>query len=766
MKDKIFGVLQRVGRSFMLPIAILPIAGLLLGIGSSFTNETTIATYGLQNILESGTLLNSLLLIMNKVGSAVFDNLPLIFAVGVAIGMAKKEKEVAALSALIAYFVMNVAVSAMLLINNEITADGQIAADVLEGTITSVCGILSLQMGVFGGIIVGLGVAALHNRFHKIVLPNALSFFGGSRFVPIISTIVYMFVGILMYFVWPVVQNGIYALGGLVTGSGYVGTLIFGIVKRALILFGLHHVFYMPFWQTAVGGTMEIAGQIVQGGQNIFFAQLADSVNVAHFSADATRYFSGEFIFMIFGLPGAALAMYRCAKPEKKKAAGGLLLSAALACMFTGITEPLEFSFLFVAPALFVVQVILAGAAYMIAHMLNIAVGLTFSGGFLDLFLFGILQGNAKTSWLRIIPVGIIYFILYYVIFTFMIKKFDFKIPGREDDDIETKLYTKADVNARKEVGNTAGAAVTTSSDPVSELITRGLGGKKNIIDVDCCATRLRVTVAEPERVRDELLKQTDSRGIVKKGQGVQVIYGPHVTVIKAKLEEYLETAPSEFAENTQKNIPGTQNNTVAEAENNAAENTDSQNSNSMAVQNQNIETENVDNTDNAAKTFAPVKKEKIRKTAIIYSPVDGIAADLSTAPDEGFAEKMMGDGAVVTPTEDTVYAPADGEVEFIFDAKHAIGFQTDSGIPMLLHMGIDTVKLEGKGFEILVTEGQKVKKGEPIMKLDLEFLTANAPSITSPILDTEPEENQRIRLLANGEIKAGEPLFAVETLE
>ena len=766
MKDKIFGVLQRVGRSFMLPIAILPVAGLLLGIGSSFTNETTIATYGLQNILESGTLLNSLLLIMNKVGSAVFDNLPLIFAVGVAIGMAKKEKEVAALSALIAYFVMNVAVSAMLLINNEITADGQIAADVLEGTITSVCGILSLQMGVFGGIIVGLGVAALHNRFHKIVLPNALSFFGGSRFVPIISTIVYMFVGILMYFVWPVVQNGIYALGGLVTGSGYVGTLIFGIVKRALIPFGLHHVFYMPFWQTAVGGTMEIAGQIVQGGQNIFFAQLADSVNVAHFSADATRYFSGEFIFMIFGLPGAALAMYRCAKPEKKKAAGGLLLSAALACMFTGITEPLEFSFLFVAPALFVVQVILAGAAYMIAHMLNIAVGLTFSGGFLDLFLFGILQGNTKTSWLRIIPVGIIYFILYYVIFTFMIKKFDFKIPGREDEDTETKLYTKADVNARKEVGNTAGAAVTTSSDPVSELITRGLGGKKNILDVDCCATRLRVTVAEPERVRDELLKQTDSRGIVKKGQGVQVIYGPHVTVIKAKLEEYLETAPSEFAEDTQKNIPGTQNNTVAEAENNAAENTDSQNSNSMAVQNQNIETENVDNTDNAAKTFAPVKKEKIRKTAIIYSPVDGIAADLSTAPDEGFAEKMMGDGAVVTPTEDTVYAPADGEVEFIFDAKHAIGFQTDSGIPMLLHMGIDTVKLEGKGFEILVTEGQKVKKGEPIMKLDLEFLTANAPSITSPILDTEPEENQRIRLLANGEIKAGEPLFAVETLE
>ena len=754
MKDKIFGVLQRVGRSFMLPIAILPVAGLLLGIGSSFTNETTIATYGLQKILGSGTLLNSLLIIMNKVGSAVFDNLPLIFAVGVAIGMAKKEKEVAALSALIAYFVMNVAISAMLLINGEITAGGQIAKDVLEGTITSVCGIQSLQMGVFGGIIVGLGVAALHNRFHKIVLPNALSFFGGSRFVPIISTIVYMFVGILMYFIWPVVQNGIYALGGLVTGSGYIGTLIFGIIKRALIPFGLHHVFYMPFWQTAVGGTMEVAGQMVQGGQNIFFAQLVDSANVAHFSADATRYFSGEFIFMIFGLPGAALAMYRCAKPEKKKAAGGLLLSAALACMFTGITEPLEFSFLFVAPALFVVQVILAGAAYMIAHMLNIAVGLTFSGGFLDLFLFGILQGNENTSWLRIIPVGIIYFILYYVIFTFMIKKFDFKTPGREDDDTETKLYTKADVNARKEAGKTDTATLTTSNDPVSELITMGLGGKKNIVDVDCCATRLRVTVAEPERVRDDLLKQTDSRGIVKKGQGVQVIYGPHVTVIKAKLEEYLETAPNEFAADTVENDTANSGNKTAETVNG---------SDSNATQNQAAGTENESDT---AQTSAPVKEEKIRKTAIIYSPVNGIAADLSTAPDEGFAGKMMGDGAVVTPTEGTVYAPADGEVEFIFDTKHAIGFQTDSGIPMLLHMGIDTVKLEGKGFEILVTEGQKVKMGEPMMKLDLEFLSANAPSLVSPILDTEPEDNQRIRLLANGEIKAGEPLFAVETLE
>lgn len=727
MKDKIFGVLQRVGRSFMLPIAILPVAGLLLGIGSSFTNETTIATYGLTAILGKGTILNSLLIIMNQVGSAVFNNLPLIFAVGVAIGMAQKEKEVSALSALIAFFVMNTAINAMLQVNGKILADGTISADVLEGTITSVCGIQSLQMGVFGGIIVGLGVAALHNRFHMIELPNALSFFGGSRFVPIISTVVYMFVGILMYFVWPVVQNGIYALGGLVTGSGYIGTLIFGIIKRALIPFGLHHVFYMPFWQTAVGGTMEVAGQLVQGGQNIFFAQLADSAHVAHFSADATRYFSGEFIFMIFGLPGAALAMYRCAKPEKKKQAGGLLLSAALACMFTGITEPLEFSFLFVAPALFVVQVILAGSAYMIAHMLNVAVGLTFSGGFLDLFLFGILQGNAKTSWLRIIPVGIIYFFLYYGIFTFMIKKFNFKTPGREDDDEETKLYTKADVNAKNAANQTASGS--TSADPVSETITRGLGGKANITGVDCCATRLRLTVVDSSKVNEALIKSTGSRGIIIKGQGVQIIYGPQVTVIKAKLETYLETAPDTFEEET-----------VAESTDTAF-------------------------TTEATEEAAAPAEESIVSTTIISSPITGLATALENVPDEGFAGKMMGDGAAVTPEDATICAPEDGEVVFVFDTKHAIGFQTDSGVALLLHIGIDTVNLNGEGFEVFVENGQKVKKGEPLMKIDIDFLKSHAPSLCSPVLCTELAPNQRIRPIGDGEIKAGEPLFAVETL-
>mgnify|MGYP004466508385 FL=1 len=548
MKDKIFGVLQRIGRSFMLPIAILPVAGLLLGIGSSFTNPTTIDAYGLTRILGEGTILHSLLIVMKEVGSVIFDNLPLIFAVGVAIGMAKREKDVAALSAVIAFFVMNISINALLNINGLILDDGSVSDQVLEGTITNTCGILSLQMGVFGGIIVGLGVSALHNRFYRIQFPNALSFFGGTRFVPIISTLVYLLVGILMYFVWPVVQNGIYALGGLVTGSGYAGTLIFGLIKRALIPFGLHHVFYLPFWQTAVGGTMNVAGQMVQGGQNIFFAELANSNLISHFSSDATRYFSGEFIFMIFGLPGGALAMYRQAKPEKKKAAGGLLLSAALTSMLTGITEPLEFSFLFVAPLLFVVQVILAGTAYMIAHMLNIAVGLTFSGGLLDLFLFGILQGNEKTSWMLIIPVGIIYFFLYYFIFSFLIKRFNMKTPGREDDNTETRLYTKADVRARQEqtgssqTGSTQGGPAQAGTEcSISELITKCLGGKENINDVDCCATRLRITVKDSSLVDDDTLKSTGAKGVIHKGQGIQVVYGPHVTVIKSDLEDYLD---------------------------------------------------------------------------------------------------------------------------------------------------------------------------------------------------------------------------------
>ncbi|CCY83521.1 glucose PTS transporter subunit IIA [Clostridium sp. M62/1] len=726
MKDQIFSVLQRVGRSFMLPIAILPVAGLLLGIGSSFTNATTISTYHLESILGDGTVLNALLLIMSKAGNVIFDNLPLIFAVGVAIGMAKEEKEVSALSALIAFFVMHISINAVLLISGKVLSDGSVAEGVLDGTIASVCGMQTLQMGVFGGIIVGLGVAALHNRFHKIVLPNALSFFGGSRFVPIISTVVYLFVGILMYFIWPVVQNGIFALGGLVTGTGYLGTLIFGIVKRALIPFGLHHVFYLPFWQTAVGGTMMVDGQLIQGGQNIFFAQLA-SPDVVHFSADATRYFSGEFIFMIFGLPGAALAMYRQAKSEKKKAAGGLLLSAALTCMLTGITEPIEFSFLFVAPMLFAVQVVLAGAAYMIAHMLNIAVGLTFSGGFLDLLIFGILQGNDKTSWIRIIPAGIIYFFLYYFIFSFLIKKFDLKTPGREDDTEETKLYTKADVNARKAQKDERGnSPAGDGRDSRSEAIANALGGKKNITSVDCCATRLRCSVEKSELVDEKLLKATGAVGVIKKGQGVQVIYGPQVSVIKSNLESYLAAAPdTEYSEKAA---------AVEEKVSSGVEETEAKSGEKAGVQ----EAESQKSESQEAES--PVKKGRT-----LYSPFTGTVKPITEAPDPAFAGKMMGDGFLVEPENGIVLAPEDAEIVFVFPSKHAIGLKTKDGVEFLLHIGIDTVKLDGKGFEVFVKDGDSVKRGDKLMEFDLQYIREHAPSDVCLTVFTGLKEGEEI---------------------
>ena len=717
MKDEIFSVLQRVGRSFMLPVAILPIAGILLGIGASFTNPTTIATYGLGGVLGTGTPLHALLSIMSSAGSTIFGNLPIIFAVGVAIGMAKAEKEVAALSAMIAFFVMHTSCNAMLKIGGQILADGTIAPNVLEGTIAPSCGIMSFQMGVFGGIIVGIGVALLHNRYHKIILPNALSFFGGSRFIPIISTIVFLFVGIAMYFVWPLAQQGIFALGGLVTGTGYIGTLIFGIIKRALIPFGLHHVFYLPFWQTGVGGSMMIDGQLIQGGQNIFFAQLA-SPDVAHFSADATRYFSGEFIFMIFGLPGAALAMYHCARPEKKKVAGGLLLSAALTCMLTGITEPIEFSFLFVAPALFAVQVVLAGAAYMIAHMLNIAVGLTFSGGLLDFFIFGILQGEAKTSWMYVIPVGIVYFFLYYFIFRWMILHFGFKTPGREDDDEETKLYTKADYKAREGAGGAAGGEA--GFDAKSAAIAKGLGSKRNITSVDCCATRLRCSVADASLVDEKLLKATGAVGVIVKGTGVQVIYGPQVAVIKSNLETYLETAPEVEPEDAP----------AAVAEEKPAE--------------------------AAAQEAAP---SSAGEKHTLCSPVTGTVHPITEAPDDAFASKMMGDGFFVYPTVGEVLAPADGEVVFVFDTKHAIGMKSADGTEYLLHIGVDTVALGGKGFEVFVEAGQQVKKGDRLMKFDIDYIRANATSDACLVIFTGLPEGTSVEMTATGEVKALDPV-------
>ena len=534
--SRLFGVLQRVGRSFMLPIALLPIAGLLLGVGASLTNAAMIESYNLESILGEGTVLNWILTVLSAVGLIIFDNLPIIFAMGVALGMAESEKATATLSAAIAFFVMHATISTLLDLTGKAT-DGSLH----EGSIAQVVGINSLQMGVFGGIIVGLGVAALHNKFYKIKLPTVISFFGGTRFIPIISTVVYVVVGAVMFFVWPFIQEGIFALGNLVLNSGYVGTAIYGFIERMLIPFGLHHVFYLPFWQTGVGGNAIVDGNLIMGAQNIFFAELA-SPSTEVFSVSATRFMSGKFPFMIFGLPGAALAMYTTAKREKRKIAGGLLLSASLTAMLTGITEPIEFTFLFVAPVLYLFHSLFAGLSYMFTHVFNVGVGMTFSGGIIDLLLFGVLQGNEKTNWTAIIPIGIAYFILYFLLFRFMIRKFDYLTPGREEDG-ETKLYTRADYNEKKKsevAGEPQMSAADVGLESTSSLIVRGLGGRENIKNVDCCATRLRVTVNDSALVNDALLKKSGAAGVIRRGNGVQVVYGPQVSVIKSELDDYL----------------------------------------------------------------------------------------------------------------------------------------------------------------------------------------------------------------------------------
>ena len=702
MKDKIFGVLQRVGRSFMLPIAILPVAGLFLGIGGSFTNETMLEAYGLMGIMGPGTIIYAILQVLNDAGSVVFDNLPLIFAIGVAIGMAKQEKEVSALSAVIAFFVMHATIGAMI---------NDFGAPDLSGATASVLGINSLQMGVFGGIIVGLGVAALHNRFYKIQLPQVLSFFSGTRFVPIISAAVYLLVGIAMYFIWPVIQTGINALGAFVLASGYAGTWLYGFIERALIPFGLHHVFYIPFWQTALGGTAMVGGALVEGAQNIFFAELA-TPGIAHFSVEATRFMAGKFPLMIFGLPGAALALYRCAEPDNRKAVGGLLLSAALTSMLTGITEPLEFTFLFVAPAMYVVHCVFAGASYMLMHILNVGVGLTFSGGLIDLTLFGIMQGNAKTSWLWIPVVGVVYFIVYYLVFSLMIKKFDYKTPGRDDSEI--KLYTRQDVNAKNAAAGEAAAAG--GDNELSRQIMLGLGGKANISDVDCCITRLRCTVHDAAKVDQDLLRQTGASGVICKGQGVQVVYGPRVSNIKSDLEAYLASPASDKAEMT---------------------------------------------------TAAPVQSENAAASSagavVIASPLDGRVIPLAEIEDGVFSEKMVGDGFAVEPTGSQVYAPADCTVATVFGTKHAIGLTTPEGCELLIHLGIDTVQLGGAPFTIHVKEGDTLKKGDLIGSFDAQAILDAGYRTVTPVVVTNSDEYTSFRLLHTGDTTHGADVLSVE---
>ena len=703
MKKHIFSLLQRIGQSFMLPIALLPIAGIFLGIGSSLTNTNMLAAYHLKGLMGPGTAPYILFSLLNSAGSIIFDNLPILFAVGVAIGMARSEKAIAALSSIVAFFVMHSTIGSL------ITYTGR-SHSFLTGATTEIVGITSLQMGVFGGIIVGLGVAALHNRFYKIELPKVFSFFGGTHFIPIISAITYVGIGILMFYIWPPIQILINDAGKLVLMSGYGGTFVYGLLERALIPFGLHHVFYMPFWQTAVGGRELVNGQLIEGAQNIFFAELA-SPDTSHFSVAATRFMSGKFPLMMFGLPGAALAMYTCARPENKKAVGSLLLSAAISSAVTGITEPLEFAFLFVAPPLYVIHCAFAGLSYMLMHILNVGIGMTFSGGFLDFFLFGILQGNTKTSWLHVIPVGILYFIVYFIVFRVMILKFNYQTPGHEKDN----------------------AAPVNNADNKSQQILDGLGGLENISDLSCCATRLRVTLHRPSKLNKEKLLATGAAAVVANGDGVQIVYGPEVTVIHARLQDYIAQ--------------------IIPASSSAADNSAAAPTTSAEVSNPAVSAEAKD-SDNLSVADAI--------TDIVYAPCNGTVIPLKEINDGVFSEGYIGEGLAIEPVDGSFYAPFDCTVAMVFDTHHAIALHTANDTELILHVGLDTVKLKGQHLEVFVQEGQKIQKGDLILRADLEGIQSAGYRTVTPVIITGASGAESVELLKTGPVHIGDAVLKV----
>ena len=717
-----FAVAQQIGKSLFLPIAVLPFAGVLLGIGASFSNPTTIAAYGLEGTLHPGSALFSFMLILSNVGGAIFGNLPLIFALAVALGMAKKEKGIAVLGSAIFYLVMLTTIHVFLGLDGSIHADGSIDSSVKEGAITSVLGIVTLQMGVFAGIITGLIAAELCNRFYKTQLPPAFSFFGGTRFVPIACMIFGIVTGVVMYFVWPFIQNGIFALGGVVQSAGYFGTFFFGCCERALIPFGLHHIFYLPFWQTGLGGTAVIDGQTVMGAQNIFFAELA-SPNTEHFSVDAARFLMGKFPFMMAGLPAAAFAMYTCARPEKKKAAGSLLFSVGLTSFLTGITEPIEFTFLFLAKELFAIHVFYAGLSFATCHILGIAMGTTFSDGLIDFILYGVLPGQAKTNWMMMLPVFAVYAVLYFVTFKFFIMKWDLKTPGREADDEEVKMMSKADYQKATGVGVAGGGAGSaalanlTPDQQKSATILSGVGGVDNVTEIDCCATRLRLTLVDGSKVNEGILKSTGAGGVVIKGNAIQVIYGPSVTIVKANFEEFVEDIRAGKIDRSILEGPA---------------------------------------SGGASAAAAEPEKPKM-KDCILGAHLTGRMMLMNEVPDDGFASRAMGDGVAVEPTEGKLLAPADGKISLVFPTKHAVGMVTPDGAELLMHIGIDTVKLNGENFETHVTEGQEVKRGDLLVTFDIDAIRKAGYPVTTPLIVTNSSAYGTVRPLKTGDVKAGE---------
>ncbi|MEY8644797.1 PTS transporter subunit EIIC [Staphylococcus arlettae] len=684
---RFFGQLQRIGKALMLPVAILPAAGILLALGNAMHNAQLVAIAPwLEH--EVFVIISS---IMESSGQIIFDNLPLLFAVGTALGLAGGDG-VAALAALVGYLIMNATMGKVMNITIDDIfsyADGAktLSQAAKEPENVLILGIPTLQTGVFGGIIMGALAAWCYNNFYNITLPAFLGFFAGKRFVPIITSVVAIVTGVLLSFVWPPIQEGLNQLSNFLLNKNLtLTTFIFGIIERSLIPFGLHHIFYAPFW-FEFGQYVSHSGELVRGDQRIWMAQMKDGVE---FTAGA--FTTGKYPFMMFGLPAAAYAIYCNAKPERKKIVGGLMLSAGLTSFLTGITEPLEFSFLFVAPLLYVVHVLLAGSSFLVMHLLDVKIGMTFSGGFIDYILYGLLNWD-RTNALLVIPVGIVYAIIYYFLFSFVIKRFKLKTPGREDEETETKDSSVASL-------------------PFDVL--NAMGGKKNIKHLDACITRLRVEVNEKSSVDVAALKSLGASGVLEVGNNMQAIFGPKSDQIKHDILRIMSgeiTKPSET--------------TVVEDDNDTA-----------------VPTTNSTET-------------------LISAPGNGEIMPLTAVPDQVFADKLMGDGIAFVPKDDVIVSPITGTVKTIFPTLHAIGLETPEGLEVLIHIGIDTVKLEGQGFENLVTTDDNVEVGQPLIKIDLDYIQAHAPSIITPIVITNLT-NQTLTIESAQPVTVGQTIITV----
>lgn len=711
-ENKVFGTLQKLGQTFMLPISLLPIAGLLLGIGSSFTNPSVIEMYNLGNVLYEGGTLYGILSVLASAGNIVFSHLGLLFGISVASGLAKREKGVAALSAIIGYFVMYASMTAALNQFRDIESLKK-----TQGLITSYLGFdNTMNLGVMGGIILGLVVANLHNKYNMIELPEAISFFAGTHFIPIISSLAGIVIGIIMTFVWPLISAGFSSIGQLISGMGIFGIFLYVYIYRALIPFGLHHVFYLPFWQTAIGGTAVVNGQTVVGAQNIVFAQLAAGVPI---DAHAAAHFSYMFPVMLFGIPAACKAMYESCDPSRKKDMKGFYTSSALTSFMTGITEPIEFPMLFASPVLYYgVHCVLFGISGVLAYLLGSGVALTFSGGVIDFILYGILPGNAITNWVPLLIMGLVFGVVYYFIFKFGIKKFGWNVPGRDAvADDEDKISQNADYSKLND------------KEKRAYKIVAGLGGSDNLEDVTNCATRLRVKVKDGSKVDKDLLSTTGSSGTVVQGNNVQVVYGTTVPNVKASVEDLIDRGLAPKAADLS-NEPELADEKVVEE-----------------------------------KTDEPTVKENKTSDSFVktYAPADGTVVELEEVDDPVFSGKLMGDGYALRPTSNDIYAPVAGEVVMVANTKHAVGIKTEEGLEVLVHMGIDTVGLEGQGFGLFVKEGDKLEKGSHIAVMDLDFIKENDKQTDIMVIVTNSENIEGILLNETRDVKAGEEVGEIE---